>query len=495
MRILAPRRAPAVDGTRMAPDPKEKQPKTLIARFCMAVLLVAVALSLAAEQRAASAAHRPPPGTQAAGPNAAASGQPNAAEEAASVVHHGDGVAAIVNDSVISDYDLRQRMALFLATSGARPNQEQLESIRDQVLKQLETDRMEILEAQKNNVAVSASDVDKAIDNIVKDNNLTMDQLKTMLSSSGVDMATLRAQISTQIAWSKLVQDALGDRVHITPEEVDAEYARIKQGANKPRFHVAEIFEAVDSPEQDAKVQKDMADLKAQVEQGAPFSAVARQFSQNPMAAQGGDLGWVQDGQLPPELDAALKTMHPGDLSQPIRSTGGYYLLYYRERQEPAGTKIPDASQQSTTTPAGTLPLARVLLPIGPKPAKDLAERAMQAAAVMRSHMAGCDHLQQLVAKMPGSVYMNLGTMNLKQLSTEMQTALAKTQAGEPTEPFSSAAGIEIIVRCDKPVPKLSVIAIPTKDQIEQQLYEAQIEVQARRYLRDLRREADVETR
>jgi peptidyl-prolyl cis-trans isomerase SurA len=386
-------------------------------------------------------------------------------------------------------------MALFLATSGARPNQQQLESIRDQVLKQLETDRMEILEAQKNNVSVSASDVDKAIDNIVKDNSLTMDQLKTMLSSSGVDMATLRAQISTQIAWSKLVQDQLGDRVHVTPEDVDAEYARVKQGANKPRFHVAEIFEAVDSPDQDAKVQKDMADLKAQVEQGAPFSAVARQFSQNPTAAQGGDLGWVQDGQLPTELDAALKTMHPGDLSPPIRSTGGYFLLYYRERQEPAGTKIPDATQQSTTTPAGTLPLARVLLPIGPKPAKDLAQRAMQAAEVMRSHIGGCDKLQQLVAKMPGSVYMNLGTMNLKQLSSEMQTALAKTQAGEPTEPFTSAAGIEIIVRCDKPVPKMSVIAIPTKDQVEQQLYEQQIEVQARRYLRDLRREADVETR
>ncbi|MGH6879105.1 MAG: hypothetical protein ACREHV_17230, partial [Rhizomicrobium sp.] len=56
----------------------------------------------------------------------------NAADLAASVVHHGDGVAAIVNDSVISDYDLRQRIALFIATSGVRPTGDALNAIRDQ---------------------------------------------------------------------------------------------------------------------------------------------------------------------------------------------------------------------------------------------------------------------------------------------------------------------------------------------------------------------------
>src|SRR5215469_11438676 len=90
--------------------------------------------------------------------------QPNAADLAASVVHHGDGVAAIVNDSVISDYDLRQRMALFIATSGVRPSQESLNAIRDQVLKELETEQMQLMEARKANISVSTSEVDKTID-------------------------------------------------------------------------------------------------------------------------------------------------------------------------------------------------------------------------------------------------------------------------------------------------------------------------------------------
>lgn len=420
--------------------------------------------------------------------------QPSAAQLAGSLSNNGDGIAAIVNDSPISNYDLQQRMALFMATSGVKQSAEILKSIREQVLRQLETERLEFLEAQKNNVSVSAADVDKAIENIVSDNRLSLDQLKNMLAQAGVDMATLRSQIATQIAWSKVVQDQYGDRVHITPADVDAELARIKASANKPRFRLGEIFEAVDAPEQDAKVLKDMTDLYNQIELGAPFTSVARQFSQNPTAASGGDMGWVAQDQLPGELAKALQAMHAGEVSQPIRSTGGYYILLYRERQEPAGTKLPDTPQPSATA-NGTLPLARLLLAIGPKPPKDLAQRALQAAAALRSHIAGCERLPELAGKMRGTQYFNLGTMRLTELSPEIQNALGKTQPGESTEPFLSSAGVEIIVRCDKAVPKTSVQFIPSRDQVEQELYEAQMSVIARRYLRDLRRDADVETR
>ncbi|HEX3431228.1 MAG TPA: peptidylprolyl isomerase [Rhizomicrobium sp.] len=465
--------------------------ETLILLFPKIAFAGAIALGLAAASAAAVSAPHREAGQQVASNEPT---QPNAADLAGSVVHHGDGVAAIVNDSVISDYDLRQRMALFIATSGVKPSADSLNTIRDQVLKQLETEQMQLMEARKDNVSVSSGDVDKAINDILKSNNLTMDQLKSVLSQGGVDIATLRSQISVQIAWSKLVQDQLGDRVHIAPEDVDAELARIKQAANKPRYLVSEIFQAVDSPEQDAKVQKGMSDLYNQIQLGAPFSSVARQFSQNPTAAQGGDLGWVQAGQLPPELEKRLTTMNVGDATEPIRAAGGYYILELRDKQEPAGSKLPDAPKEASGAP-GTLPLVRVLIPIGPKPAKDLADRAMQAAGVLREHLRDCTRARDVVSHMPGAVYMSLGSMKLADLSTDMQAAIAKTGPGESTVPFQSSAGIELILRCDKAVPKESVFVIPTRDQVEQQLYEQQMTVLARRYMRDLRREADVETR
>ena len=291
-----------------------------------------------------------------------------AAQESEEALRHGDGVAAVVNDSPISNYDVRQRMQLFIATSGVKPSPEAQKEIRGQVLKQLETERLELLEAEKSKVTVSAAEVDKAINDIMTDNHLTQEQLNKLLSGADVRMATLRAQIAAQIAWSKLVQDALGDRVHVSQLDVDDELARLKQGASKPHYVVSEIFQAVDTPEQDAKVKKDMEDLKLQLDAGAPFAAVARQLSQNPTAAQGGDMGTVQEGQLPPELDKVLKTMHSGDKVGPIRATGGYYILYLRELQLPEGAKLPDEAAVQPSGPPGVLSFARILLPMPPKP-------------------------------------------------------------------------------------------------------------------------------
>jgi peptidyl-prolyl cis-trans isomerase SurA len=269
---------------------------------------------------------------------------------------------------------------------------------------------------------------------------------------------------------------------------------RIAAGANKPHFRAAEIFQAVDSPEQDAQIFKNMQGLLQQIRGGAPFDAVARQFSQNPTAAAGGDLGIVQDGQLVPELNAALEKMHSGEVTGPIKASGGYYLLLLRMRYEPEGTKVPDPAQQQANANPNELPLARVLLPIGTKPPKSLLDNATQVGLMLRQHIAGCESLQELVARVKGAMYFNLGKMQLSTLSPEIRAALAKTTPGQTTQPFQSPAGIELIVRCDKPAPVTQVFRMPSRDDVEQQLYQEQMTVYARRYLRDLKRVANIET-
>lgn len=423
-----------------------------------------------------------------------ASAGPTAADETPTPTSHGNGVAAIVNDTVISEFDLRQRIALFAATSGVTPTDKQMAEIRGQIMSQLETERLELIEAQKSNITVNSGEVDKAIDSILADNHLTMDKLNEMLAHAGVYMATLRGQIAAQIAWSKTVQARYGGDVHVSSTDIDAEMKRLAEGAYKPRYRVSEIFQPVDTPEEDGKVRKDMEELGTQIRMGAPFPAIARQFSQNPTAAQGGDLGWVQEGQLQPALNAALLKMNPGDISEPIRAAGGYYILALRAREVPEGTKLPE-QQPKEQYPPGVLPLSRVLLPVGPKPSKDLMQQAMQAANVIRSQVHGCSALQQLVSQVRSAVYMDLGLMHLTDLSQQMQQALANTASGEVTQPFLSDAGIELIVRCDQAAPQVTTFKMPSRDQVEETLFEDQMTVLARRYIRDLRRDADIEIR
>src|SRR5262249_2937878 len=110
--------------------------------------------------------------------------------------------------------------------------------------------------------------------------------------------------------------------------------------------------------------------------------------------------------------------------------------------------------------------------------------------------ISSCQRLEKIAQSIKGSVFNNLGEMKLSDLSEQMQAQLAKTQPGQPTELFLSAAGVEIIARCDKPLPKATIaFTIPTRDEVERRLFQQQISMLARRYIRDLRREANVETR
>jgi peptidyl-prolyl cis-trans isomerase SurA len=407
-----------------------------------------------------------------------------------------NSIVATVNDESISDYELRQRTALYLALNGISQQltPEQRTRIRGQILDVLEAEKVQLQEAVKKKITVSPVEVDKRLNGMMADYHFTIQQLRQNLLNAGASEEALRAQITASIAWQKTVQDEYGDQVNIKPEMVDAEMARYADGANKPHYRVMEIFLPVDNPEQDAKVKKDAQEVETQLHQGAPFPVVARQFSQHPTAATGGDMGWINDGQLAPELNTAIGKMDVGSISDPIRSTGGYYVLGLRERQEPLGTKIADAPT-GATGPAGTLPLARLLFPAGAHIPKGQLDEIMKVAVQIQTHYAGCSQLDELHNKMQGTVYMNLGDAKLSDLSPQIQDAMKDSRPGEAAPPFQSEAGVELIGRCDKRIEVKTAYVMPTHQQIEDQLFQNQIAALARRYLRDLKRDSNIQVR
>ncbi|MES2473822.1 MAG: peptidylprolyl isomerase, partial [Pseudomonadota bacterium] len=407
-----------------------------------------------------------------------------------------NSIVATVNDESISDYEVRQRVALYLATSGINQQltAEQRKNIRGQILETLEAEKLQLQEAVKKKITVSPTEVDKRINAMMSDNKFTIAQLRQTLSAAGASEEALRAQITASIAWMKAVQDQYGERVNITPEMVDAELRRHAEGANKPHYRVMEIFLPVDNPEQDAKVKKDAEAILLQLRQGAPFSMVARQFSQHPSAATNGDMGWVNDGQLAPELNNAVAKLSVGEISDPVRSAGGYYILGLRERQEPLGTKI-DTGPKTSVSPDGTLPLARLLFPVNPKSPKAELDNVMAVVVQLQQRFAGCAPLEEVHKQMKGTVYNNLGDIRLADLSPQIQKAMENSGPGDAAAPFMSEAGIELIVRCDKRPEIKTAYVMPTRQQVEDQLFQAQISALARRYLRDLKRASNIQVR
>lgn len=436
----------------------------------------------------------PAPEATTPSPAPAPGAKPQSAAAKPAKPHDENGIVSLVNDVPITQYELRQRMNLVMATSNIPKTAEMEKKVRDQVLEQLQTELLQRAEAAKNDITISSVEVDKYMQNIIDENHMSKEQLEEILKRGGVQMATFRAQLAAQLLWQKAVQEHYAGRINISPESVDAEMARISEGANKAHFSVSEIFLPVDNPDLDEKVRKDAENLASQLKAGGHFPDIARQFSQSPSAAQGGDIGTVYDGQLAPELNKTLLAMKTGELSEPVRSIGGYYILLLRQRMEPVGTKIEQYVPSAVALPE-SLPLGRVLLRIPPKADKDYIAKVMVIAEQLRSQVQGCDVAAKLPTLVPGLLYFPLGTVKLAELNQETRAAVAKAEPGGVAPAFRSDAGVELFVRCDKALEKKQAFVLPSRKQIENQLFSEQISALARRYNRDLKRSANIEVR
>ena len=188
--------------------------------------------------------------------------------------------------------------------------------------------------------------------------------------------------------------------MNITPARVDAELPRYAEGANKPHYLVSEIFLPVDNPEQGRQGAEGRPDVEGQLKPARVLRHGRASVQPDPAAAAGGDIGWVHEGQLAPELNAALTKMAVDTVSPPIRSIGGYYILALRARQEPLGTKIDtttDRRDQSRRHPAAGAPAVAA----GRRHHQGDGGQRMKLAAKIRSGFNGCDELSRAADKMP----------------------------------------------------------------------------------------------
>ena len=159
-----------------------------------------------------------------------------------------EGVAAVINDSIISTYDLRQRMLLLIVTSGMQPTadslgqieRESLRSLVDEALQMQELRRVE--KEQKFSIIAKDEDIDRQIGRMAQENRATAEQLVGSLAASGVNPETLRAQIRAEISWQRWINGRYGSRLRVGDDQIESALARQNAAAAKPQFLVSEIF-------------------------------------------------------------------------------------------------------------------------------------------------------------------------------------------------------------------------------------------------------------
>jgi peptidyl-prolyl cis-trans isomerase SurA len=393
-------------------------------------------------------------------------------------------IAAVVNDEVISIFDLVSRLRMVLLSSNIQDSPDARKKVEAQVLRSLVDERLQLQEAKKENVVATDDEINNALGQIEKQNNMQPGQVNELLKAHGIDRSSLINQVTASIVWAKLVRRKAAETVEISDDEVDAAMKRLKEHANEPQSRVAEIFLAVDSPSQDPEVRALAEKLTAQMKQGARFSAIAQQFSQSATASVGGDMGWLRPDQLPPDLAAAVTPMKQGELSPPIRTNNGYYLLLVLDRRNG------DTGSSQTDT---IYDIVQIVFPL-PQPATDAMKRAAAAEAIsVRGAAKTCPDLLR-IGKEKAPQLSSEGQVNANNVTPQMRDLLNKLTPGEASQPILQRNGIGVIMLCSKQT-QAAKSTDPNREEIFDTLLKQKLDTVSRRYMRDLRRSAYVDVR
>ncbi|MDJ0610654.1 MAG: peptidylprolyl isomerase [Kiloniellales bacterium] len=392
---------------------------------------------------------------------------------AAQEVHR---AAAVVNDEIISLFDLVMRTRLAVLAAGLSDPQNQYDRLQQQVLRGLVDERLKMQEAQRLEIAITEQQLGEAIRRLANQNKMSGPDFQQYLVRNNVAPQALADQVRTTLTWQSVIQRRLRPTVDISDEEVEEVVDRLLTSQGGMELRISEIFLGVDSVNQENEVERGARRLIQEIRNGADFRALAQQFSRAATAAVGGDLGWLEESQLPDEFRNALSGARPGTLVGPVQTFGGYYILLLR-----------DLRRIATGNP--TVQLKQLLVGVPSGAGADEWEAARLKAEESIALIDGCIGFDAFAKEngSPGSG--DLGRIKLADLSPMLRRTITGLEIGEPSDPVKLPSGISVLLVCDRENDGID------REKIRESLVAQRLDLLSRRYLRDLRRAANVDMR
>lgn len=395
------------------------------------------------------------------------------------------GIAAIVNDDMISTLDVEQRIALTLATTGVEDSAEMRAKMRPQIIRQLIEERLQIQEAERVGITIGDDDIAAGFANINQQRGLPPGAFQQFLADNNVPLDTVKHQMHAQIGWSSVVAQSLRSRVRITDDEVQRAREHAVQGQDIREVQISSILLALDTPEDEPSVRALAEELAGEIRNGANFSALARQFS-----AGGAEMveqnqsRWVQPHQLEPVLAKVINGMQVGEVSPPIRTLSGYHLIKLQDQRSVNTAEVLDSEML----------LKQITMRLARDAEQQEAEVLLDIAREVAKHPGECreNQVAGVSALEDFSFDVAFQRVQFRDIMPNLQAMLANLRVGDVSDPYATPEGIHIVQLCERiDMPR----QLPDEGKVRDKLFREKIELEAAKRLRELRREALIEIR
>jgi peptidyl-prolyl cis-trans isomerase SurA len=250
-------------------------------------------------------------------------------------------VVAVVNDEVIFLSELEEYGKRYFEEirKKALPSelQEKLSQAKKDALQQLIENKLLEQEMKKRKVEVSTRDIDAAIEDLLRENRITLDELKMVLAKEGMTLTTYRERLRDNIGKMRLISREIKSKIVIKEEDMRKVYRdRIEELTLPLEVQVQQIFFAVPrdaSRDRAAAVEKEAGEILEKAKIGEDFAELAKRYSQSPEGKAGGILGFFKSKELMPELEEAVFPLKTGEITPLVRSSEGFHILRVLDRK------------------------------------------------------------------------------------------------------------------------------------------------------------------
>ncbi len=388
---------------------------------------------------------------------------------------------ALVNGAVITGTDVDQRTALLVAASEGEIPDEELQRVREQVLRNLIDETLKIQEAAAQEIVVDREEINRRYAQVAAQNfGSDTGKMDAYLASIGSSADSLKRQIEGEMAWERLQRREIAPFVNVSEEEVRELLARMEESRGTDEYRIGEIFLAA-TPATRTAVLENARRIVEQLQQGGSFVAYARQFSDASTAVVGGDLGFVRLETLPAEMQTVARGMNVGQLVGPFEIPGGFEIMYLIDKRQILMADPRDA----------VLSLKQIAVGFETGITEAAAAGLIDEFSQIVQSMRGCGDVDRVAATIGANVVTN-DSVRVRDLPDQLQPALLQLQVGQTTPPFGSIEeGVSVLMLCGRDDPKSA--GAPDFDQMMGQLESDRITKRAQRYLRDLRNDAFIE--
>src|SRR5215813_2675718 len=272
-------------------------------------------------------------------------------------------VAATVNGRAITFAELEKQFQSQFSTPSGSASDDQVEIQKLEVLRTLVDGEIMLQRAERQGLMATDADVEAKFNELKAP--YTQEEFQKQLNARKLTAEDLKAQLRRDLSVSKLINKEITSQISITDKDITDFYQANKASFNlaEPQIHLAQILVTPspdpnvrnlknDKAQDDEGARKKIENLYARLRHGEDFSMLAQNYSEDPNSSQnGGDLGFIPESALEKanaELRKTLMTLHPGEITNVLRTAEGYRILKVITR-EPAGQRdLTDPKVQQT---------------------------------------------------------------------------------------------------------------------------------------------------